>query len=257
MRGLWVCQFILLIAVGASTPSLFSDPVPVRHPQGSAHGFLEIRTVAGVRIAVGDYSQTVHGGLLTCHVAFHFYDGSIDEETTMFTQHSVYRLLNYHHIQRGPSFPNPINLSINARTGQITFHTADGKSEVENLDIPADLANGLPPNLLLDIPPSIPVTTVSYLIATSKPRLIHITMKPADEVHFLVGGVPRKAIDYSLHIELGGIIGVVAPMIGKQPKDFHIWIMQDKMPAFIREEGQFYEGGPVWRVQQISPVFPQ
>jgi hypothetical protein len=31
--------------------------------------------------------------------------------------------------------------------------------------------------------------------------------------------------------------------------------MQGRMPAFIREEGQFYEGGPVWRVEQISPVF--
>jgi hypothetical protein len=27
-------------------------------------------------------------------------------------------------------------------------------------------------------------------------------------------------------------------------------------PAFIREEGQLYQGGPLWRIQQISAAFP-
>jgi hypothetical protein len=33
-------------------------------------------------------------------------------------------------------------------------------------------------------------------------------------------------------------------MIGKQPADYHIRILEGTAPAFIREEGQFYEGGP-------------
>jgi hypothetical protein len=44
-------------------------------------------------------------------------------------------------------------------------------------------------------------------------------------------------------------------MIGKQPADFHIWILEGSSPAFIREEGQFYEGGPLWQIEQVSPTF--
>ncbi len=70
---------------------------------------------------------------------------------------------------------------------------------------------------------------------------------------FTVGGSKRKAIDYLLHVELGGITGLVAPIIGKQPADYHIWILGGASPAFIREEGQRYEGGPVWRVNKSAP----
>jgi hypothetical protein len=246
--------YALLLLLAFDT-TLHGDPIPVLHPQGSAHGFLEIRNEAGVRIAVGDYSQTVDGDVVTCQVTFHFHDGSIDDETTTFTQHATFRLLSDRHIQRGPSFPHPLDVTISATTGQITIRTAEGKSDVEHLELPPDLANGLPPNLLLNVPPKVPETKISFLAPSTKPRLVHISIKPAGELHFTVGGIPRKATDFVLHVELGGIPGVVAPLIGKQPKDFHIYIMQGRMPAFIREEGQFYEGGPVWRVEQISPVF--
>jgi hypothetical protein len=35
------------------------------------------------------------------------------------------------------------------------------------------------------------------------------------------------------------ITGIVAPVVGKQPKDWHIYIMQGKVPAFIGEKSQF------------------
>ncbi len=44
-------------------------------------------------------------------------------------------------------------------------------------------------------------------------------------------------------------------MIGKQRPDYHIWILGGASPAFIREERQLYEGGPIWRIEQISPEF--
>ena len=49
--------------------------------------------------------------------------------------------------------------------------------------------------------------------------------------------------------------GIVAPIVGNQPPDFHIWILTGTFPAFIREEGPLYEGGPVWRIEQTSPKF--
>jgi hypothetical protein len=76
-------------------------------------------------------------------------------------------------------------------------------------------------------------------------------------VKFTVGGRSRVATDFVVHVELGGVPGIVAPLIGKEPRDFHVLILTGADPAFIREEGQLYAGGPVWRIQQISAVMPQ
>ena len=248
---------IVLLAIAASVARAYGEPIAVKYPQGSAHGFLEIRTAEGQRIAMGDYMQTVRGQRVVNHTIFHFFDGSIDDETTVFTQNKVFALVSDHHVQRGPAFPEPMDVQIEAKTGQVTSITPDGKRLVEHLDLPADLANGLPPNLLLNISPTVSETRVSYVAPTAKPRLIHISIKPAGELRFKVGGTARKATDFVVHVEAGGLTGIIAPLIGKQPRDFHIYIMQSTPPAFIREEGQFYLGGPVWGVEQTSAVFPQ
>jgi hypothetical protein len=238
------------------TTNLPADPVPVRYLQGSEHGFVVVKTLAGTRVATGDMTQVLHGDRVTARLTLRFRDGSIDDDTTVFTQRGVFRLISDHHVQRGPSFPKPIDVLIDALSGQITSRTKDGKSTKEHLDLPPDLSNGLPPNLLMNILPSAPETKLAFVAPTAKPRLIHVSIKPLGEVPFTVGGIKRKAIDYVLHVELGGITGVVAPLIGKQPGDSHIWILGGASPAFIREEGALYEGGPVWRIEQISPTFP-
>ena len=123
------------------------------------------------------------------------------------------------------------------------------------MDLPLDVSNGLPPNLLMNLLPSTPETKLAFVTPGDKPRLIHVSIKPVGQVPFSIGGTPRKAVDYRLHVELGGIAGVVAPIVGKQPPDYHIWILPGANPAFVREEGPLYEGGPIWRVEQISPTF--
>jgi hypothetical protein len=236
---------------------LRAGPVPVRHPQGSSHGFLAVKTMEGTRIATGDATQVVNGDRVTSRVVLRFADGSTDEDTTVFSQSGVFRLISDHHIQRGRSFPKPIDILINASTGQITSRGKDGKMKQEHLDLPSDVSNGLPPNLLMNVLPTTPETKLSFVAPTEKPRLIHVSVKPAGEVPFLIGGTKRKAVDFLLHVELGGIAGVVAPLIGKQPPDYHIWILPGTSPAFIREEGPLYDGGPIWRIEQISPEFPR
>jgi hypothetical protein len=245
---------LLLVAVLLRL-SLYADPVPVRHPQGSAHGFVVLRTLNGTLIATGDMTQIVHGDRVTSRLVFRFRDGSIDDDTTVFSQRGVFRLITDHHIQRGPSFPKVTDVLINALTGEITSQTKEGKTRQDHLDLPSDVSNGLPPNLLMNVLPSTPETKLSFVVPTDKPRLIHVSIKPAGEVPFTIGGTTRKAIDFVLHVELGGITGMIAPLVGKQPPDYHIWILAGISPAFIREEGPLYDGGPIWRVEQISPEF--
>ena len=123
------------------------------------------------------------------------------------------------------------------------------------MDLPADVSNGLPPNLLLNILPTTPETKIAYIAPGKKPRLVHLSIKPTGTLSFRVGGFRRKATDFTLHVELGGVTGVVAPLIGKQPSDYHIWLQDGVPPAFVREEGPLYEGGPIWRIEQVSPSF--
>lgn len=249
---------LLVLAAGAMLfrVVLHAEPVKVLHPQGASHGFVALKTLDGKRVATGDMTQLVQGAKIVSRLLMRFKDGSVDDDTTVFTQQGVFRLISDHHIQHGPSFPNPIDVLIDAKTGQITSRTKDGKVKEEHLDLPADVSNGLPPNLLMNIPPSNEEIKISFVAPGDKPRLIHISVRAAGEVPFAIGGIKRKAIDYILHVEIGGVAGAVAPIIGKQPSDFHIWILGGTSPAFIREEGQLYVGGPIWRIEQISPTFP-
>jgi hypothetical protein len=245
----------LILALLLISSSVQGDPITVRHPQGSAHGFLALKTLDGVRIATGDVTQMVRGDRVTSRLAFRFKDGSIDDETTVFTQRGIFRLISDHHIQRGPSFPKPIDVFIDASTGNVTSRSKDGRVNHDHIDLPSDVSNGLPPNLLMNVIPSAAETKISFVAPTKKPRLIHLSIKNAGDAPFTIGGTARKAIDYVVHVELGGVAGAVAPIIGKEPSDYHIWILGGEAPAFIREEGQLYEGGPVWRIEQISPTF--
>jgi len=237
-----------LLAVQAET-------VTVHHPQGAAHGFVEVTTLDGNRIAVGDLMQSIHGSVVTSRLALHFFDGSLDDETTVFSERGTFHLMSDHHVQRGPSFPQPIDATVDVAKNLITARDESGQRKQIHFELPADVYNGMPSTLLMNISPAAAETKIAVVVPSTKPRIVHLSMKNAGEAAFTLGGQPRKATDFLVHVELGGVAGVVAPLIGKEPLDFHVWILTGSDPAFIREEGQLYQGGPVWRIQQISAAF--
>jgi hypothetical protein len=246
---------VMILLILCASISGSAEPIPVRYSQGSSHGFLALKTLEGSIIAVGESTQTVHGDRVTSRLIFRFRDGSIDDDVTVFTQRKVFRLVSDHHVQRGPSFPKPIDFLIDMASGDLTFRSEDGTVTKEHMDLPPDVSNGLPPNLLLNILPSTPETKVSYVAPGKKARLVHISIKPTGSLPFSIGGWSRKATDFTLHVELGGVAGVVAPLVGKEPANYHIWLQSGTPPAFIREEGPLYEGGPIWRIEEITPAF--
>jgi hypothetical protein len=232
-----------------------ADEIKVRYPQGSAHGFVEVTTTDGTRIGVGDLQQKVVGGVVTSRLTLKFFDGSLDDETTVFSQKQVFRLISDHHVQRGPSFPKPMESMVDATKGVVTSTDGDGNVKSTHVDLPPDTYNGLVSKVLLNISPSTPETKMSNVVPSANARIVHLSVKNAGQVPFMLGSVRRQAVDYVVHVELGGVVGVVAPVIGKQPPDYHVWILSGEYPAFIREEGPLYEGGPILRIQQISPAF--
>ena len=250
----------LVSAALLQSGTLLAEPVAVRHMEGTVRGFLVLRTREGKTLAAGDLIQIVQGNRLVSSLIFHFKDGSLDDETTIFSQRGSFRLLSYHHVQKGPSFPHPMDVSIDASKGEVTVRSTDGgkdKVETDHLDLPADLANGLLLNILKNLPTDAAETKVSYVAATPKPRLVKLAITPQGEETFWAAGARHRATHYGLKVELGGLTGVVAPFIGKQPADIHVWILSGKAPAFVQMEGQLYQGGPVWTIELTSPVWPR
>jgi hypothetical protein len=224
------------------------------------HGFLVLKSADGKTIAVGDVIQVAHGRQVRSRMVFHFHDGSLDDDTTVFVQGRVLKLISDHHIQKGPSFPKPLDLAIDVTTSEATWkETKDGKDETktEHVDFPDDLANGMVPLVLLNIAPKMEGTKVSYLVGSPKPRIVRLSIKPDGLERYRLAGVARQAKKYNIHIELGGIAGVVAPVIGKQPPDLNIWVADGEVPTVVKTMGELYEGGPIWTMEQTSPTWPQ
>jgi len=236
--------------------ALFADMIPVRHTEGLIHGFLLVLTFEGKALADGQMTQDAQGDRVTNHLIFRFKDGSIYEDTTVFSQRGTFRLLSDHLILRGPSFKQPVDTSINASTGQVKVrYTEDkGKEKViaQRMELPPDVANGLLFTLMKDIKPSAPRTTVSMVATTPKPRLVKLAILPQGEEPFTIGSFHHKAMHYVVKVEIGGVTGFLARLMGKQPADTHVWVLGGEAPAFVKAEGPLYVGGPIWRIQLAS-----
>ncbi len=252
---------VLLRAGLGATWVAAGEPVGVRYTEGLVHGFLTLRSLDGTLLAAGDLIQTARGDKVTTRLVFHFKDGSLQDETTVFTERQEFRLVSDHLVQKGPSFPQALDLSVDAATGDVkVLYTDDHgqqKVEADHLDLPPDLANGLIPTLLKNVRPGAPPKSLSLVVATPKPRLVKLAIAVAGSERFSTGGLSRTATQYVLKVELGGLTGLIAPLVGKQPPDSHVWILGGEAPAFVKAEQPFFPGAPLWRIELTSPVWPR
>ena len=259
MRPQWMV--ISIISVCFLTPLLSAAPIKVKYKEGLTHGFLTLTTVDGTQIAVGDSTEVVHGNEVTSHLVYRFKDGSLQQEDLVFSQRGTFRLITYHRIEKGPSFKNQEEMSIDARSGEVRIKYVDEKGkekdESERMKLPPDLANGMVLFLLKNISEDTPKTELPFLVATPKPRIIKLQILPAGLDPFTLMGVKREAIHYDIKVDIGGIAGVIAPLIGKQPPDNHVWISHGEVPTFVKSLTLSYMGGPMWQTELLSPVWPE
>src|SRR5437899_10691089 len=117
---------ILLACAAPFEPILVSaDQGPVRHMEGLMHGFLALRTLDGKRLADGEMTQVPEGDRVTSRLIFRFRDGSLYDDTTVFSQRGAFRVLSDHLMQHGPSFKQPMETSIDASSGEVTVRYKD------------------------------------------------------------------------------------------------------------------------------------
>src|SRR5689334_22312121 len=86
--GRIVATVILVIGVSTVSPG---EPVSVRYSEGLVHGFLALRNLDGELLADGDLLQRASGMRVTSRLVFRFKDGSLHDETAVFSQRREFR----------------------------------------------------------------------------------------------------------------------------------------------------------------------
>jgi hypothetical protein len=258
-RTTWLTLMGILFIGLPLCPRALGQSVQVLHPEGVVHGFLALRTPAGKIIAAGDLIQTTHNSQVATRLEFHFADNSLHEETAVFTQHGSFHLQSYHMIEKGPAFEHPLEMWIDVAKNQVKVRDlAAGKNKIstDHVDLPDDLANGLVPILVKNVPSGAPEIAVSLVAATPKPRVVKLTITPQGEDSFSVAGLQHRAKTFVAKVKIGGVTGAVASLAGKQPPDTHFWISAGEAPAFLKSEGPIAANTPVWQIELASPVWP-
>ena len=260
LSGSATAGLLVLMAALVWHHPLAAAPVPVRFIEGSLHGFLVLSTPEDVLLASGDLLQVARDGGVKSRLVFHFKDGSVFDETVVFTQRNVFTMQSYHLVQRGPVFPEDSEISLERASGKYHVKTRarkDGREKVQDgtLVLPLDVSNGMVLTLVKNLSAGAG-ETVHMVAFTPTPKLIKLKLTPAGEQKIVVGGSEKTATHYMLKPMLGIWLKLFASLLGRLPPDNHAWIVTADVPAFVKFEGPLYMNGPAWRIELTSPLWP-
>jgi hypothetical protein len=237
----------LLAALVTAAPAA-AEPVPVRFLEGVTRGFPALRSADGELLADGDLVQVAHGDRVQSRMVFRFRDGSLYDETVVYSQRDVFRLLTYRIVQRGPSFPETLEAFVDRESRRYHVrYRMDEESAEEVLEgaltLPPDAYNGLLTTLLKNLPPG-QATDVKIVAFTPTPRLVTLTLAPSADETIALG---RRAIPATRFV-IRPQLGLFASLLVADVPDARCWIVGGEAPVFLRFEGPLYFMGPVWRI---------
>ena len=243
--GAALALLFLLVAPFLAT----ADPVAVKYTEGITRGFPVLRSLSGEKLAQGELIQFPRGGsVIESRMVFRFKDGSLYDERVVFSQRDVFTVLSYHILQRGPSFPEEIEATIDRATERYQVrYRGDEDSPEETLTgefaMPLDVYNGLLSTLMKNLPAG-DSTTVQIVAFTPKPRLVKMLLAPAAEDPLKVNDAAVIATRFLIRPQLG----LFASLLVADIPDVKCWIVGGEAPAFLRFEGPLYFMGPIWRI---------
>ena len=111
---------------------------------------------------------------------------------------------------------------------------------------PPDIANGMVGTLLPNLPADTTEISLGQVVPSGKGRLIKLKITADGKKSFnITPGARLTANIYRVKLDLGGVAGVIAPIVGKQPSDLQLWLLPGDVPLLLREVGQLSEGGPI------------
>ena len=226
-----------------------AEPVRVVFQEGVARAFPVVRTLTGQKLAQGDFIQVARGDRVDSRMTFRFADGSLYDEHVVYSQAGVFSLLRYRIVQRGPSFPEALEATVDRETGRYEVrYRADEESPEEvftgPFTLPADAYNGMLSLLLKNLPRRSD-TIVQVVAFTPKPRLVKMQLVPVADDPVLVSDSPLQVIRWAIRPQLG----LFASLLVSDIPDIHCWILPGEAPAFLKAEGPLYFQGPIWRIE--------
>lgn len=244
-RSLLLGVALTLAGVG---PAL-AEPVAVRYQEGVSRAFPRLKSVQNETLADGEFIQVARGDRVVNRLVFHFKDGSLHDETVVFSQRGVFTLLSYRLVQRGRSFPETLEAFVDRDTERYEVrYRADDDSPEEHLTgkftPPDDAYNGMLSLIVKNLPPGT-TETVSVVAFTPKPRAVQLQLQPVAEERTRVGGMMLPTIRYHLRPQLG----LFASLLVTDIPDIRVWVLPGEAPAFLRGEGPLYFMGPIWRIE--------
>ena len=237
------CATLLAVAPAGA------EPVRVLFQEGVTRAFPVIRSLTGQKLAQGDLVQVARGDVVDSRMTFKFADGSLHDEHVVFSQAGVFSLLRYRIVQRGPSFPQTIDASVDRETGRYEVrYRGDEDSPEEHftgrVGLPGDAYNGML-SLLLKNLPNREGATVQVVAFTPKPRMVKIQLLPLGEDPIVVSDAPLRPTRWAIRPQLG----LFASLLIADIPDAHCWILNGDAPAFLKAEGPLYFQGPIWRIE--------
>ena len=225
-----------------------AEPVAVRFTEGVGRGFPVLRDAKGEKIAQGDLVQVARGDRVENRLTFRFRDGSFYDETVVFSQRDVFTLLSYRLGQRGPTFPESLEASVDRTTGRYTVRYKGDEDMPEEVikgkfDMPADAYNGLLSTLMKNLPAG-ESATVQIIAFTPKPRLVKMLLMPASQDTVMMSETAVPSTRFLVKPQLG----LFASLLVAEIPDIKMWVSGGEAPAFLRFEGPLYFMGPIWRI---------
>jgi hypothetical protein len=247
MRIAVLAALALACTLSASATAL-AEPVAVRFTEGIGRGFPVLRDAKGDKLAQGDLTQVARGDRVENRLTFRFRDGSFYDETVVYSQRDVFTLLSYRLVQRGPSFPESLDASVDRESGRYTVRYRSDEDSPEEVvkgkfEMPADAYNGLLSTLMKNLPTG-GSATVQIIAFTPKPRLVKMLLMPASEDTVMMSETAIPSTRFLVKPQLG----LFASLLVAEIPDIKIWVAGGEAPAFLRFEGPLYFMGPIWRI---------
>jgi len=259
-RAAWTYVAVIIVITALVCAPADATPVSVRFPEGVTHGFLLVRSLTGQIIGQGEMTQVVkEGDLVESQLVFRFKDGSLHDEKVAFSQQRVFTLISYRLLQRGPSFPDQIDISIDRGTAEYKVRSKAGEDGKEELvtgefDLPKDTYNGMLIMMLKNLQKGTD-ETVSVLAFTPGPQVIKVQLLVMGEQTVQIGEVSSKAMHYVFKPQIGMIRELLGKVAGKLPAQFHYdcWMLADEVSSFVKFEGPLQLMGSVVRIEPVNP----
>ena len=153
-----LCGLVIVAAFFVTLCETEARPIAVRFLEGLSHGFLLVRSSAGEIIGEGELTQVMkESGVTESRLVFRFKDGSLHDERVAFSQQRVFTLIRYQLVQRGPSFPEQIDVTVDRATSKYEVRSRMRENDNEKvlageIDVPKDAYNGMIVTTLLNLP---------------------------------------------------------------------------------------------------------